>query len=245
MARPADPNAKNALVAAARAQFREHGIQRARIEDITAACGLSKGAFYLHYESKEALFAELVGEFERRMDELFERRTREEDALFARGGPFRGKDFADRSERVLALTQLQMRHDTAALELMWSMRDVIHVLMNGSQGTNFDGVFWQAIDREQLRVVQAAKRLMRFGVIRADLSSDVVAMVLMGAWILNIRKMVTLPERPDFAVMLAELNVLVSDGLVPRQTAPAAKPRTRRAAPVRRTPRRASMRKAT
>jgi len=244
VARPADPNAKNALVAAARAQFREHGIQRARIEDITAACGLSKGAFYLHYESKEALFAELVAEFERRMDELFGRRTKEEDAFFAKGGAFRSKDFADGSERVFALNQLQMRHDITALEFMWSMRDVIHVLMNGCQGTAFDGIFWQAIDREHLRVVHAAERLEKFGVIRSDLSSEVVAMVLMGAWILNIRKMVTLAERPDFAAMLAELNVLVGEGLVPRAPPAPVRPRTRRTSPLRRTSRRASMRKA-
>src|SRR2546421_10392106 len=28
---------------------------RSRIEDITGACGLSKGAFYLHFKSKEQL----------------------------------------------------------------------------------------------------------------------------------------------------------------------------------------------
>src|SRR5437660_856533 len=56
MARPADPNAKEALMAAARAEFARRGLRGARIEDITAACGLSKGAFYLHFESKEALF---------------------------------------------------------------------------------------------------------------------------------------------------------------------------------------------
>src|SRR3989442_12651239 len=63
MARPADPNAKEALVAAARAEFARRGLRGARIEDITAACGLSKGAFYLHFESKEALFGELVRAF--------------------------------------------------------------------------------------------------------------------------------------------------------------------------------------
>ena len=58
MARPADPNAKEALVAAARAEFARRGLVGARVEDITAACNLSKGAFYLHVESKEALFGD-------------------------------------------------------------------------------------------------------------------------------------------------------------------------------------------
>src|SRR5947209_9943840 len=63
MPRPADPNAKEALIAAARAEFARKGLRSARIEDITSACGLSKGAFYLHFESKEALFGELVEAF--------------------------------------------------------------------------------------------------------------------------------------------------------------------------------------
>jgi len=60
MSRPADPTARSALVAAARAEFVRKGLRGARIEDITSAYGLSKGAFYLHFDSKEALFEELV-----------------------------------------------------------------------------------------------------------------------------------------------------------------------------------------
>src|SRR5712692_808680 len=70
MARPADPNAKEAVVAAARAEFARRGLRGARIEDITAACGLSKGAFYLHFESKEALFRERVTAFREATDRL-------------------------------------------------------------------------------------------------------------------------------------------------------------------------------
>lgn len=249
MARPADPHARGALVAAARAQFREHGIQRARIEDITAACGLSKGAFYLHFESKEALFAELVAAFERRMDELFEQRTAEEDAFFARGGPFRSRDFADGSERMAALNEMQARHDLGALELMWDMRDVIHVLINGCQGTAFDGVIWHAIDREQNRVLEAANRLKTFGVIRTDISSHVIGMTLMGVWVLTMRQMVALTEKPDFSSMLAEMNTLLGEGLAPRQSPPR-KPSPRKSSSSRvvsahrRAPGRVSLRKA-
>jgi AcrR family transcriptional regulator len=237
MARPADPHSKSALVTAARAQFREHGLQRARIEDITAACGLSKGAFYLHFESKEALFLELVTEFERHMDELFERRTREEDAFFAKGGPFRSTEFVDGSARLPALVAMQTRQDIEALEVMWERRDVIHVLINGSQGTDFDGVIWHAIDREQRRVVFAADRLKKFGVIRKDLSSEVIAMVLMGAWVLTMRQMIARTEKPDFAAIITELNVLVGEGLKPRpvtQTKSSRKPSTSRTGPARR-----------
>src|SRR5947209_20471614 len=90
MARPADPNAKEALMAAARAEFARKGRRGAHIEDITAACDLSKGAFYLHFESKEALFGELVESFfgeiarstDRRHAEMAELAQRYDDEKF-------------------------------------------------------------------------------------------------------------------------------------------------------------------
>src|SRR5712692_9542285 len=76
MARHADPNAKDALIAAARREFARRGLRGARIEDITAACGLSKGAFYLHFPSKEALFGELVETFFGHLASCGERREK-------------------------------------------------------------------------------------------------------------------------------------------------------------------------
>lgn len=247
MARPADPHAKRALVDAARSQFRRHGIQRARIEDITATCGLSKGAFYLHYESKEALFAELVTKFEQELDALFVVRTREEDAFFERSGPFRSKDFSQRSERLAAFAEMQFRHDLAALELMWTWRDVIHVLINGCQGTAFDGVIWHAIDREQHRVAGACERLKKVNVIRADLSNEMLATMFMGVWVLTMRKMVAQDQKPDFEKLITEMNLLVGEGATPRPTIEKRSPSSRAAAVSsarRRAPSAVSLRKA-
>src|SRR4051812_20537696 len=70
MARIADPHAKSALVFAARREFVRAGIRGARIEDITQASGLSKGAFYLHFDSKEALFGELLEGFQAKMERI-------------------------------------------------------------------------------------------------------------------------------------------------------------------------------
>ena len=63
MARKADSQAREALIAAARREFLRSGLAKARVEDITAAVGLSKGAFYLHFPSKESLFTQLVMAF--------------------------------------------------------------------------------------------------------------------------------------------------------------------------------------
>lgn len=47
------------LVSEGKALLERHGIQKTTVEDITKACGISKGAFYLFYDSKEELFFEI------------------------------------------------------------------------------------------------------------------------------------------------------------------------------------------
>lgn len=44
--------------------FATYGVKRSNVEDLTRAAGISKGAFYLFYDSKEALFFELLVQFE-------------------------------------------------------------------------------------------------------------------------------------------------------------------------------------
>jgi AcrR family transcriptional regulator len=53
---------------------RERGLYGIRVEDITERCDVAKGAFYLHFESKAALFAELLA----RAIALLERECMEE-----------------------------------------------------------------------------------------------------------------------------------------------------------------------
>jgi AcrR family transcriptional regulator len=51
-------------------QFSAYGLKKTNIEELAAAAGISKGAFYIFYESKEALFMDVV--------ELAEKRFRQE-----------------------------------------------------------------------------------------------------------------------------------------------------------------------
>jgi len=48
-------------------QFSTYGLKRTSIEDLAKAAKISKGAFYLFYESKEALFMDVVEEAEMRV----------------------------------------------------------------------------------------------------------------------------------------------------------------------------------
>ena len=63
MSRIADPRTKIELLRAAESVFAEHGLAASKVEHITARAGVSKGAFYLHFESKEEAFRQLLESF--------------------------------------------------------------------------------------------------------------------------------------------------------------------------------------
>src|SRR5215472_5155825 len=53
-------------------QFSAHGLRKTNIEELAEAAGISKGAFYQFYASKEALFMDVVEQVEQRFrQELF------------------------------------------------------------------------------------------------------------------------------------------------------------------------------
>ena len=41
-------------------QFSAYGLAKTNVEEIAKAAGISKGAFYIFYESKEALFMDVI-----------------------------------------------------------------------------------------------------------------------------------------------------------------------------------------
>ena len=51
------------ILARARDVFARHGYHAATVDDIVAAAGVARGTFYLYFEDKRAVFAELVDRF--------------------------------------------------------------------------------------------------------------------------------------------------------------------------------------
>lgn len=208
MARPRDPLARSALVAAARREFVRSGIQKARIEDITQASGLSKGAFYLHFESKEALFRILVDALELEFERIRVERELSYGELLSRGLPGRGNS----APFVVELMELDGISDRKLLELMWDWRDVTDVLLRGSQGTEFETVMWAMLDREVERVERQCVSLKEAGLIRGDVHSYVLGSMIVGTYLLVARRMALLPEKPDFEPWVQALQSVIADG---------------------------------
>lgn len=55
------------LLAAAEAVFGDLGYDRASVTAITQNAGVAQGTFYVHFDSKHAIFVELVADFRRRL----------------------------------------------------------------------------------------------------------------------------------------------------------------------------------
>ncbi|MCP3100970.1 TetR/AcrR family transcriptional regulator [Myxococcus sp. K15C18031901] len=214
---------------AARAEFARRGLKGARIEDITAACGLSKGAFYLHFESKEALFGEVVTSFEARLNEVNERRIATAEALIREHGVPSPHDRMEGSERYQRFSSLDTTFDLEALELMWANRDLMSVLVSGSQGTPFESLLWRVTDQQVARVARDFRRMQEVGAADREMDADLFGSIIVGAYLLLTQQMVRLEEKPDLAAWARTLHRLCDHGTLPQADAePVPAPRATR-----------------
>ena len=211
MARRPDPTSRAALIEAARLEFQKRGLHGARIEDITQACGLAKGSFYLHFASKEALFAELVKQFEKGMDGLYRARRKLTERLLSEG-PLTPADIARASARYLELRAAEAAEDLRALELMWDYRDVVEVLISGAQGTPFEGTVWKLVEREAARVADEFRAQQAEGTCRTDVPPEIFGAMMVGTYLMLARRMGSAKEKPDLASWAGSLQALVLQG---------------------------------
>ena len=204
---------------------------KARIEDITLACGVSKGAFYLHFDSKEALFRELTevleGEFDRM---LADRQKAYATLLEARKGVGEPRGDANFIKRK---SELDAREDRRMLEVLWTWRDVIDVLLRGCQGTEFDGVMWEMLDQQLWRVREECRALQQVRLMRADVSPEMLGMMALGTYLFVVRRLAQAKEKPDFDELVMGLQKVMAGGMAAttKRQPKSPPPRTRRNKP--------------
>src|SRR5262245_25279837 len=114
MPRIADRRVKIDLLRAAEGVFAERGLSGARIADITSRAGVSKGAFYLHFQSKDDCFQQIVESFIARLASCVERPADLLDGGAAAAG--------DLLERIHA-------QDVAVIEFCWQNRGLLRMML--------------------------------------------------------------------------------------------------------------------
>ena len=190
MPRPSDPLAKPRLLDAARRVFLDRGLDRAKVEEITRAAGLSKGAFYLHFESKEDAFKEILS-----------------GTLAELEVELAGIE-ASRSERpwndLEGLIEHWLDKDTAIYECVWKHRAIMRLVLEGGGSPDYQHLiemFAETAERTTERLVRLG---MERGYYRADLDPQVAAAFCAGGYDRLARHLVRMKKKPDIKLWLLE-----------------------------------------
>jgi AcrR family transcriptional regulator len=196
MSRPPDLLAKISLLRAAEEVFAEKGVTDAKVEEITRRAGLSKGAFYLHFASKDEAFREVVESFLARCHQVF-------------CGP---EGIAEDTLRdPAAIVDFAYEREVEAFEFLWQNRAFLQIV-EGCTGTHaylLDAFLaaQEASTRDWCRFWK------EWSVFRPDVDEELCATLLVGAYRALVRKMLRSSVKPPLRRWVAEAQSFVLRGL--------------------------------
>ncbi len=181
MARHANPNLQGQLLEAAVTVFAERGLLAAKVSDITDLAGVSKGAFYLHFESKEALYEQMCRQF-----------------IADLTGHLAGHGSLMCGPEALGLQMVDQlaAADDALLDWLWQRRAHLQMLLAGAAGTplaHLSDVFIESIENSMLASIE---RMHVASCQEPMLSSQFLAAMATGLIVMYARKLVKNHERP-------------------------------------------------
>jgi AcrR family transcriptional regulator len=178
MPRIADPRAKTSLLRAAQEVFAERGLAGAKVEEITKRAGLSKGAFYLHFESKESALEHVVEAFLARCQSYFAPPS----------------DYPDVPEDGGELLDFAIERDAQMFEFLWQNRATLRILAS-CQGdyVYLIEAFRREIDQRNRAWIEHFRGA---GLFRADVDVDLASTMIGGAYNELTLKMMRWDARP-------------------------------------------------
>ena len=198
MARPSDPHAKSRLLEAAERVFAEKGLDRAKVEDITTQAGLSKGAFYLHFDSKGDAFKELLSEV---LAHLQARMTDAKAACLP--------SWNDGLERAL---EVWLERDLEMFDFIWKNRALMRITLEGGRSADYQHLIEHFASFAQSQTEVLLRQGVASGVYRKDLDVEVAAAFIAGGYDRFARQLVRETTKPDLRTRLRELRWMVITG---------------------------------
>ena len=198
MSRPSDPHAKTRLLEAAARIFAEKGLDRAKVEDITTQAGLSKGAFYLHFDSKGDAFKELLSEV------LAHLQTRMEAA--------KAVCLPALDEGLEQSLELWLARDLEMFEFIWKNRALMRITLEGGRSADYQHLIEHFASHAQRETEVLLRQGIASGVYRKDLDVEVAAAFIAGGYDRFARQLVRETKKPDLQKRLRELRWMVLTG---------------------------------
>lgn len=201
MPRPSDPHARARLLEAARAVFSERGLDRAKVEEITTRAQLSKGAFYLHFESKEEAFRQLlsgvISHLEQKVSESSQRQ------LAFQPGPDAVAEYFEDCHRC----------NREIYEFVWENRAIMALVLEGGGSASYGHLIEEFALRAQRQTAALIQHGIDIGLYRTDVDLDAAAAFIAGGFDRLARQLVRTPQKPDLDAMLREVQKLFLGGI--------------------------------
>jgi AcrR family transcriptional regulator len=211
MARRPRPGAHDALLEAAREEFARVGLARARVEDVARRAGISKGAFYLHFRTKDEVFREIVHRFLGALEDHARRRHEVEERM--------GREAPRDPGGLAALFEVECAVDVDLLEVLWRHRQIVAIIDSAGKATRE----LLADFRRRMRELVANRigERQRAGALRPDVDAEVFADIVIGSYEDFSRRMADMRDKPDLAAWARSFLVVVYEGILARPAAPA------------------------
>lgn len=200
MPRPSDPHARARLLDAARAVFSDRGLDRAKVEDITTRAQLSKGAFYLHFESKEEAFRELLSGVVSHLERLLDESSDEQLAT----GP---------DDVALSYLELCHRKNVEIFEFIWENRALMAMVFDGGGSASYQHLIEDFAQRAERQTAVLIQHGIDIGFYRTDIELELVAAFIAGGYDRIARRLVREQRKPDIEAMLREVQLVFLRGI--------------------------------
>jgi len=183
MSRPSDPKARSRLLQAAERTFLERGLDRAKVEDITRAAGLSKGAFYLHFKTKEDAFKEILSGALAELGQILSQ-------IEASRGEWSNRPHAD-------IVGHWLDEDLKIFECIWKHRPIMRLVLDGGGSPDYQHL----VDLFAEGAQQTTERLVSHGIAkgyyRRDLEPHQAAAFVAGGYDRLARRLVRERKKPN------------------------------------------------
>ncbi len=201
MPRPSDPHARARLLDAARAVFSERGLDRSKVEDITTRAQLSKGAFYLHFESKEEAFRELLSSVVTHLETQVNESS--DMQLASEPGP----------EALASYLEDCHARNVEIYEFVWENRAIMAMVLEGGGSASYGHLIEEFALRAQRQTAALIQHGMDIGLYRTDIDVDAAAAFIAGGFDRLARQLVRTHEKPNLDAMLREVQELFLGGI--------------------------------
>jgi AcrR family transcriptional regulator len=184
MSRVADPKVKIALLRAAEEVFAERGLGGAKVEEIARRAGVSKGAFYLHFESKEVALKQLVESFLARCQSFFAPPSA----------------YPDLPEDPWELLDFAHERDVQIYEFLWQNRAFLRILPSCQGDYDYLVLAFRAEIAQTTR--EWVDHWRREGIFRAGVDAELAATLICGAYHELSLRLIVEEKRPPLEAWL-------------------------------------------